>query len=439
VALSLDGTAFQLPYGAVKTAVGAEYQSLKIDDTPPADSITGNLYNYSTSAITRGSDKTISAYAEAEVPILRNLPFVKDLTLNASGRFTHYRSYGDGWTYKVNGLYSPVSWLTLRATYGTSFRAPSLKEQFQGSTAGFVNAANDPCNGYNASSTDILKRNCAAAGLPFDFLATTSVRVNALGGAAAGLKSETSSNLTIGGVIQPDLGRFGSLKLSVDYYNIKIQNAVDRAGYSTILNNCYNDPNFGTAQAIYCRLITRTAGTNALTVNDSYINVATQKAAGVDIQLRYTTKIGKATVTLDGIATRYTSQAYQQFSDQDPIEYNGTIRYPQWTGDLNAKLAVGKVQLFYKLSYVQGQDSNELLGTAGTKYQFTTPDYFLHGASIKVKATSKFDIVMGMNNIFNTYPPTISSGYYNRVGNAPLYSGYDFYGRSVYANVTAKF
>jgi len=144
-------------------------------------------------------------------------------------------------------------------------------------------------------------------------------------------------------------------------------------------------------------------------------------------------------VTLDGIATRYTSQAYQQFSDQDPIEYNGTIRYPQWTGDLNAKLAVGKVQLFYKLSYVQGQDSNELLGTAGTKYQFTTPDYFLHGASIKVKATSKFDIVMGMNNIFNTYPPTISSGYYNRVGNAPLYSGYDFYGRSVYANVTAKF
>ncbi len=439
VALSVDGTAFNLPYGAVKVASGAEYVSMKINDTPPADSITGNLYNYSTSAATRGSDESVSVYAEAEVPWLRNLPLAKDLTMNVSGRWTHYRSYGDGWTYKLNTMYSPVGWLTLRATYGTSFRAPSLKEQFQGSTAGFVSSANDPCNGYNASSTAILYNNCSAIGLPTDFLQTQSIRVNTLGGAAAGLKAETSDNLTLGAVFQPDLGRFGALKLSVDYYRITINNAVSRAGYGEILDRCYNDQNFGTPNAIYCRLVTRNPTTNALTVNDSYINVATQRAAGFDIQLRYTKDFGKAKLTLDGIASRYTSQLFQLFPDQDPTEYNGTVMYPKWTGQLSAKVETGPYSLYWMTSYVQGQNSNDLLGTAGTKYNFVTPDYFLHNASVKVKATSRFDIVLGVNNVFNKTPPFISAGYYNRVGNAPLYSGYDYFGRTVFMNVKARF
>ena len=435
--LSVDGTAFHLPAGDVKTAMGIEYAFMKLDDEPPVDSVNGNLYNYSTSAVTRGSDETLSGYAEAELPILRNVPFAKDLTLNASGRLTHYRSYGDGWTYKLNGKYSPVSWLTLRATYGTSFRAPSLKEQYQGATAGFVSNQNDPCNNYDVSGNATLIKNCQAVGLPAGWQATTSVRVNTLGGAAAGLKAETSKNLTLGAVFQPDLGSHGSLKFSVDYYDIQINNAVDRAGYSYILSNCYNDANFGTANAKYCRLISRDPNTGGLTVNDSYINVAQQKVRGLDFQLTYKTQIGSAKLSVDAMASDYFAQPYQLFPDQDPTEYNGTITNPKWTGDVHAKLAWSKVSLYYGFSYVGGQDSNDFLGK-GAKYNFKVGDYFLHDASVKFKAP-KFDIVLGVSNLFDTAPPTISSGYYSRLGNAPLYSGYDVFGRTLFVNFNAKF
>jgi iron complex outermembrane recepter protein len=389
--------------------------------------VNGNLYTSTVSAITRGSDNTISAYAEGQIPLLRHL------RLDVSGRWNHYRSYGTGWTYRLGGIYTPARWLTLRATYGTSFRAPSLKEQFQGATSGAVPGTLDPCNGYSASSTPALQRNCAAMGLPVDYLQTSAVRINTLGGAASGLQAETSRNLTLGAALQG-----GPLRFSLDFYRIAIDNAVDRAGAAYILNHCYNDANFGTQQATYCRLVSRNATTGALTVNDSYINIARQKVSGFDFALRYATRIGKAALSLDAQATRYTAQTYQQFPDQTPTEFNGTLRNPKWTGQMSARLAVGGATLMYRASYVQGQSSEKLLGVADGKYNLTTPDYVLHNASVHLRA-AKFDIVLGADNLFDKAPPAISSGFYSRVGNAPLYSGYDFYGRSFYTSITARF
>ncbi|NBC35214.1 TonB-dependent receptor [Novosphingobium sp. FSY-8] len=441
--LTLDGTLIQAPFGPVKSAIGVDYSWMKINDTPSSESINSNLWNYSTSAITRGSDRLFSAFAEVEIPLIRNKPFFEDLTLNASARMSDYRSYGSGWTYKLNGTYSPVKWLSLRTTYGTSFRAPSLKEQFQGAIAGFVSATNDPCNNYEALmvSNPTRYQNCLSQGLPAGFNQTSSIRVNTLGGQAAGLKAETSSNFTAGIVLQPELpSSVGSLKLSVDYYSIKISNAVDKAGYSYILRNCYDDQNFGTAQATYCRLVSRNSTNNQLTVNDSYINLSNQWVKGFDIQMTYKRDFGAVGLTLEAQASRYTSQKFQLFEDQAPTEYNGTLQYPKWTGELNATLKYKKFSFFYGVSYVQGQSSYEYLeeDPATSIYNFATPDYFLHKASISVKL-DKYKLTVGVDNIFDTYPPSISAGYYSRIGNSQLYSAYDYFGRRLYANVTAKF
>ncbi len=69
-----------------------------------------------------------------------NVPFAEELTVNVSGRYTDYKSYGSDTTYKIGGLYSPTRWLSFRGSYGTSYRAPALFEQFLGSTTGFLRA-----------------------------------------------------------------------------------------------------------------------------------------------------------------------------------------------------------------------------------------------------------------------------------------------------------
>lgn len=434
--LTLDGTAWSMPHGPVRAALGGEFATMAINDTPPADSITGNLYSTSTAAITRGSDRTLSAFAEAELPLLR------DLTLHASARWTHYHSYGDGITYKANLAYAPARWLVLRATYGTSFRAPALKEQFQGATQAFQNQVFDPCNQYGASPVAILRTNCAAAGLAPDFTQTLALRVNTVGGAAAGLKAETSRNLTLGGTFQPDWGRFGHLRLSVDYYRITVDNAVARAGFQYILNACYTDPAFGTGNAPYCRLVSRDPASGMLVVNDSSLNIARQGVAGFDIALRYGVALGKARVTLDGTATHYLSQTYQLVPDVAASESNGMIGNPAWTGQISASIEAGPARLTWTTAYVQGQSSKDYLAARGFSpaiYNFTTPNYVLHHLAAQMRVGAGLQLGLGVQNLFDTHPPYISAGFYNRVGNAPLYSGYDLYGRTVSASLTARF
>ncbi|KAK0329611.1 hypothetical protein LTR94_036093, partial [Friedmanniomyces endolithicus] len=96
--------------------------------------------------------------------------------------------------------------LTLRGTYGTSYRAPALFEQFVGATTGFLSNTNDRCNEYGRPNVNPNRvANCAAEGLAPDHYNLSSVRVVTLGGAEAGLEAETSTNMTVGAVLQPPM------------------------------------------------------------------------------------------------------------------------------------------------------------------------------------------------------------------------------------------
>src|SRR5690606_9181940 len=168
-----------------------------IDDTPDANSIADNLYGFTASQPTRGKDSVQEVYAEIEVPVLSGLPFAQELTFNFSARYTDYDSYGDDTTWKIGMLYTPVSWLSLRASRGTSFRAPALFEQFLGATSGFLNANTDPCNNWATRPSNSARYiNCDSLGIPNNFNQTSSVTVVTRGGAETGLAAETSVALT---------------------------------------------------------------------------------------------------------------------------------------------------------------------------------------------------------------------------------------------------
>jgi iron complex outermembrane recepter protein len=444
--IGFDGPLFSLPAGKIQAFVGAEYRSAEIDDTPPLDSINGNLLNLTTAQPTRGTDSVYEVFGELEIPLLANMPLAQELTLNVSGRYTDYDSYGDDTTYKVGLLYTPFDWVSLRSTYGTSYRAPALFEQFLGATSGFLNQSSDPCNNYGAAGVNPNRAaNCATEGLPQggSYSATQGITVFSQGGAGTGaLAAETSTNFTVGLILQPTLPTFfGDLSFAVDYYKIEVNNGVSRVGSGNILSRCYDSTtaDFNADNGL-CRLVSRDpAGSRGLTVRDAYTNVSTDIVEGIDYNARWTRELGVGRILANVSVTQYLQQASQLFADDPLDEVNGTIGAPEYTATADVSYAWDKFRVRYGVEWIAGQDSYEYVGLSGpSDYVFDTPDYYVHNLSVQYSA-DEFTVTAGVRNLLDEDLPSISQGAYNRIGNAPLYSGYDYVGRTGFISVTKSF
>lgn len=441
---STTGTLFQVPAGKVRAAFGAEVRRNSIDDSPAADSVAGNLYNLTSSAPTRGSDSAKDVFAELEVPLLKNVPGARELTMNASSRWADYKSYGSASTYKLGALWSLEKSVSFRATSGTSYRAPALFEQFMGATSGFASSTIDPCNNWDSASLagSIKAKNCQSEGLPAGFLQTSSVAIINNGGAAAGLKAETSKNMTVGVILQPELpSGMGDLSMALDRFGITVNDGVSRAGTSSILSRCYDSVGFKDAGG-FCRLVKRAPGLNSLTVNDSYVNLATDVVKGYDFTARYATNVSDGKLRVNLNATRFDEQASKLFDTDSLVDVNGTVTNPKWTANLDVNFTSKDWTYYWGLDYIGVTDSYAYYGLAKTtsSYKFDTPAYFKHNVSVKYKdPVQKWEVVAGVRNLTNIKPPMISQGAYSRVGNAVLYSGYDYFGRTLFLNVNKSF
>lgn len=444
VTATATGTLFSVPAGKVRAAFGVEVRNNSIDDTPSIESQTNNLYGFTSSAATRGSDSAKDVFAEVEVPLLKNVPGARELILNGSTRWADYRSYGSASTYKLGALWSIEKSLSVRATSGTSYRAPALYEQFMGATTGFTGGTNDPCNAWDSAGKagSIRSTNCQSEGLPAGYDNKGSITVVNSGGAAAGLKAETSKNLTVGVIFQPELpSGMGDLSLAMDRFAITVKDGVSRVGSSSILARCYDNPGFRSAGG-FCRLVTRTPGSNALTVSDSYINLATDMVKGYDFTARYATNVSDGKLRVNMNATRYDNQSNKLFETDPLVDYNGMLTNPNWTANLDVNYTSKDWTYFYGLNWVGSSDSYTYFGLdpATSGYKFHTPDYFTHNVSVKYKnPVQKWDLVVGIRNLTDVKPPMVSSGSYNRIGNALLYSGYDFIGRTLFVNLNKSF
>lgn len=443
---TFDGSLFDLPGGRLAAAIGVEYRRLSIDDTPSIDSQRNNLYAFTASTPTRGKDAVREIFGELEAPLLANIPFAYRLTLNGSARYTDYDSYGSQATYKVGGLYAPTSWLSFRGSYGTSYRAPALFEQFLGSSSGFQGAQNDPCQFYGASFSPESSRyrNCASLGLAPDFNSTTSIAVNQRGGAETGLKAETSRAYSYGAVFEPKLGTLGTLSLSADYFAIKVKQGVSQLSYSSILGQCYDQaPADFASKAGTCGLIRReTVAPFNLVVTSGYLNISTSEVKGLDFAGRFAMPIGADVFRLNAQVTKFIKR-YTQTLPTDPARNQvGSLGNPAWSGTFSAAYIHKRFTANYGIEWLDATETKGrhlgLEESALDTYYLKTPNYFLHSASVNFRA-DRFGITMGVRNLTNAKPPQISSGLGNRLGNAALYSGFDLFGRTFFVNVNTRF
>lgn len=126
-----DGTLLTLPGGAVKLAVGGQYRREHFDTR----TISLSSRATPTTTLTGPFDREILAgFAELRVPLVgpeNAQPGVRRLDLSLAGRVERYDDVGTTRNPKIGVVWSPIEALNVRASYGTSFRAPSLPEVFQ--------------------------------------------------------------------------------------------------------------------------------------------------------------------------------------------------------------------------------------------------------------------------------------------------------------------
>lgn len=458
-AFNIDGPLFALPGGDVQLSLGAEYRRQKINDQPDANSISGNLFGLTAATPTVGKDNVKEGFGEIFVPLLADTPFFYRLNLTGSARYTDYASYGSDTTYKIAGEWEPFRGFGFRGSYGTSYRAPALAEQYLGATTGFLGSNLDPCSalpvaGDQSPNQQIVARNCAAIGLPADFEQRSGITTFRVGGAEAGLSAETSKNLTFGAVISPKLPEaLGSISLSLDYFDVKVENGVSDLDASTILNRCYSAANFDPT-AGFCRFVTRDAN-QGLSVVSSFVNLSENIVKGYEFNGRYAHDLFGGRFILNASVTKYTEQSTRLFPEEFLTDSNGIVTSPDWTGNFDATYTSGAFTVRYGLDWIDGDHSKtykyfaydnltgavdpDLLQEYKDSYYLEANDYFLHSLSVQFNVEKKYQFTVGVRNMFNKAPPRISAIGFTTIGNAPLYSGYDYVGRSFFANANFKF
>lgn len=458
LAFGVDGPLFRLPGGNAQLALGTEYRKQRINDQPDQNSVNGNLFGLTAGTPTVGSDSVKEVFAELFLPLLADRPFFYRLNLDGSVRYTDYKSYGGDTTYKIAGEWQPIRNFGFRGSYGTSYRAPALAEQFLGATSGFLGSNNDPCSALpdpseQSPTEQIVARNCASIGLPADFEQRSGITVFRVGGAAAGLKAETSKNWSVGAVARPRLpGSWGSLSLSLDYFNIQVDNGVSDLSGGTILNRCYSAVNFD-PNAGFCRFVQRDAN-NVLTVTSSFVNLSEDIVKGFEFNGRYSNNLFGNGFILNANVTKYTEQSTRLFPEEFLTDANGILTAPDWVGNFDATYSVGVATFRYGVDWIDGdrnktyeyfafdnltgESDPELVQLYRDLFYLEAKNYFLHNASIQFNVKN-YEFTLGVRNLFDTAPPRITAVGFSTVGNAPLYSGYDYRGRTFFANANFKF
>jgi iron complex outermembrane recepter protein len=455
---SVAGNLFSLPAGSVAVAVGFEYRDFSINDTPGEFTQSGDIWGSSTAGITEGQDNVAEIFAEVEVPLLKGVPFAEELSLNVSGRAFEYDSFGSDSVYKIGLNWQVNPSIRLRATQGTSFRAPALFEQFLDSQTAFLGQTSiDPCVDWESSSDGNIRANCAADGIPSTYTGLGSSALVISGGNGDTLTAETSDSFTVGFVVTPT---FADINFAFDYFEFEINDQIGQLGAGSILAACYGGEPSAFATNIFCDLFDRYPGTtpgrayNIDNVQDTFLNIDSQIQRGIDFDMRYEHEFNFGTLTVDGGATWTLESLASLFAPGtvDGVEnndYNGTIGEPSFVADARVSLERGDWTYTYFTDFV-GHTSNArfadtdnglsepYFGVFGD-VDYTAEATMYHGASIRWTGDT-WQFTAGIRNLFDEHPPTVSAEAATVRGNTPL-SGtqFDLRGRRGFVQVSKTF
>jgi len=445
--------AFELPGGNIGWALGYENRREDAASNPDGGAAIGAIYA-TPGETTAGRYEIDEVYGELVLPILSGAPMAETLTVELSARYSDVDFLSNSDTvYKIAAEWAPISDVRFRATYSEGYRAPNISELFLGQQQS-AESYTDPCRQYGAAGANAtVVANCQADGLAPDFNLAT-FQATTLQGGNPNLTPETSTSKTFGVVLQPSA--IENLTVSVDYFDVEIEDAVGTAPTSEVISACYNSVNFSDP---LCALIVgpaypgvdetpsttaptrRNANSQLAGVLQTNANLSSYSTTGIDFQVDYGFEVPVGMLSLRASGTYLQDYDYLPFAGGTVIQpagyfagdpfFGNPAAFAEWQNNFSATL-----------------NGDNWGGTLSAQYMSEVEDIDASPSNLVNKADAitywdlqgyynwkDFTFTAGIRNLTDEEPPYVTA--YDDMNT--LQFSYDTLGRYYYTRVQLSF
>lgn len=444
VTATVAGDMFDLPAGSASFAAGAEYRRERSSFEPDNSWIQGIGYDGVRLPVF-GEYDVLEGYLEMRLPLLTDKPGAQLLAIEGGVRISDYSTVGSTTAWRVGAEWAPVEDIRFRAAKAIAVRSPNISELFAPVGEGRTNIL-DPCDKDNVNlGPDPARRlaNCTAMLAPLGLDPLTfddplaSITNTTITGGNPNLIEEAADSLTAGIVFTPRWVE--DLVLTIDYFNITIDDAIATPSTRDIVEDCVD--RFDTIDNNFCDLFSRSTGPadyGAIqNVIATQLNVDALETRGVDFGANYNFPVG-AGGTLDfQLVGTYLSRL-RTLPAGDAASYQesaGEYSHPTWRANLQTTYHRGPLAVNWRMRWVD----SAVIDVQDKTPQESYDPYKIGGGSVNdVQARYAFDdftAFFGVNDVFDTAPPFWARG----LNTASARGFYDPVGRFFYGGFKVSF
>jgi len=396
-------------------------------------------------------------FMESQVPLLMSEDARHNLYLDLGYRYSDYSTSGKVNTYKIGFAGTFADNYRLRGGYNRAIRAPNTSELFAEQSISLFTDS-DPCAPDADGNIRFTQAQCANTGLtPAQYgqsiLLSPADQYNQFTGGNPGLKPEQADTWTFGFVATP----IANLSLSVDFYDIKIEEQIGEIGSGTVLEYCGL-----TGDAFLCDKVHRSANGDlwvgsSIESGSGYVenltaNFGQMHFQGIDFTANYAWGMWNGWMSTSFVGT-HVSKAERSplpgINEDATYDCAGIInpaclipQTPDWRHIMNLRYSADKFSVGVRWRHIAALDYRNQNGSLATTDQIlvrngnklSSMNYFdLSGA---YSLSDHIELSAGVNNIADKSPPLVGNSL-SLNGNSP--GGYDQLGRFLFANINIRF
>ena len=411
-----------------------------------------------------GSESVLEEYAELWMPLMDGRPAAHALDLDVAGRHSGYSISGghpgfSANTFKLGLVYAPNGDIRFRGSYNRAVRAPNVFELFYPVALNTAEGLTDPCAGTSPAAGIAACQTTGVTAAEYGTIEQCPAEHCSVdSGGNPALQPETANTYTIGFELTPEF--LPGLKISMDYWNVKVDDYVTTVSAASILNGCLI-----AGQTNLCGLIHRGLGGiifgSTGWISEANTNIGYLKNRGIDVQLDYRYDLGR----MGGLLFNFTgSDMLEQTVSSPQDTYNcvglygptcssGATNGPNFSWRHNVRLTWlmpgDHLSLSARWRYLSSVrlDSNQasqpaLYSGSYDAYDAVIPAFNYLDLSVSWEAGDHLSLVGGINNVMDRDPPLLShSVIFDDFGggNENIYTAYDTLGRQFFLTLTARF
>ena len=423
--------------GNVSVVAGFESRELSSDFRPDLPSRTGDRSGSGGATLPLGG-----SYDVDEFFVELGLPVTDSVSMDAGFRSADYSTGNDTTAMKVGAFWTVNDKVSVRGSFQTSQRHANLAELYEGIGQGLVDLDYDPCgiDPDTGAAPLATQAQCENTGLPANLYGTDlkspADQYNIQTGGNPNVKPEESESVTIGVVLNPMDG----LTLTVDYFDITVEDGIGSVSPKTALDKCIE-----TGAAAFCNLINRNPVNGSLWLTGGYIsaqttNISEEQTSGIDVIFDYSVDTDWGPLVVSGVTTLLDSYDIIELPGEAAIGCSGN-----WGGSCG-KNPMPEVMGSYTVGLTTEFDTDVILGV---RYLGETDD--LNANDIDFDAFTYLDataiysvndnmsVTLGVSNLLDKEP-----GYTSDAGTAPgngnTFPGYfDAFGRHIHLSINYSY